>query len=220
MGARLGCITSQEGALGFFASFHTEPDVAYAVTCSHNMAPNYSSPLGQPAAGLADLCSVYLPRTPINRDFIVGHMIWAKTLTPSSAVDYDCAVARLSEGPLSEAAGIVVNKLWNADALPGSVLLVVGANAISGTLSSQQRCSHSLSLPGRDGLFTYSNLFAVTYVRTDPDTPATAEGMSGAPVVTTGGQLVGMHVAGLDDTGYFQRADEILKKLGMEPYLW
>src|SRR5258708_2378449 len=88
--AKLGCITSQKGTLAFFERFSNRPEVAYAVTCSHNLAPKYSSKDDKPRSNPADSCSVYLPFSSVDDEHVVGHLVWAKTLIPHTPFDYDC----------------------------------------------------------------------------------------------------------------------------------
>ncbi len=97
--------------------------------------------------------------------------------------------------------------------LPDSVLLVLDGVQIGGRLITQQRLRGPIALPGRpDGPFTYANLFAARYQQ-NPE-----PGMSGALVLAATGELVGMHVAGIDDTGYFHLVNEILSQIGMVLY--
>ena len=85
----------------------------------------------------------------------------------------------------------------------------------------QAAISEPFPVPGRtEGLFSYLNLFAADYTPLPDGTPPIHEGMSGAPLITADGWLVGIHVAGRGNTGFFHRADGVLRRLGMQLYLW
>ena len=157
-------------------------------------------------------CSVRIPSSSFLDSDVIGQMIWAATLLPEN-VAYDCAVVRLDNVPLPEVMGVLVNNVWIDDILPTNLKLMTTTLPLEGVLVSQASTEQDLGLPMRDdGPFHYQNLFEVTYDR------ETMGGMSGGPVLSPEGQLVGMHVAGLQNRGFFHRADQVLKAMQMVMY--
>jgi hypothetical protein len=218
MGATLGCIVSQDGRLGFFASFASNKGAAYAVTCSHSLAPSYNSSVAKPTPDLPNGCPVYLPENSLGSEYIVGYSTWATSIETTTPVEYDCGIVRLSGTPSSSIGAVLINQKWLDTTLPSDLFLVVDTQLIHGSLLSQESTPEALSVTGRDGAFTYNNLYSVDYSQPGQTGPAIVEGMSGAPVITLEGFLVGMHVGGQNTRGYFHRADEILKWIGMDIY--
>jgi len=218
MGAPFGCIASQLGRVGFFASFDSDKTRAYAVTCSHNLAPLYSSAVTKPSANLQDQCEVYLPKNMLGDENLIGYRTWASTLRQDVPVDFDCGITRLTVHPSLSIGTQFVNTKWIDTRLPDDLLLIVGSQSIPGTLNGQDSSSQDLAIPGLDGKFSYNNLYSVDYSQPGQTGPPIAEGMSGAPVLSNDGVLVGMHIAGQDATGYFYRADEMLRWMGMDIY--
>lgn len=212
-GVSLGCPKSLVGTLGFFACFERDADW-YAVTCSHSLAPLISGSVLKPAPHMPGQCDVHVPGFSIIDDTKVGQMTWAASLDPHVTVTCDCGLARLSERPLPELPGFgKVSEVWKMDTLPVSVVLVTGNQQLNGTLLTQDRLAGPLGLPARpDGPFQYTNLFAAQYEQ-EPQ-----PGMSGSLILSKGGELVGMHIAGQGNVGYFHRVSEILSLIGMVLY--
>lgn len=208
-GVSLACRQGIQGTLGFLACFTNSED-PYAVTCSHNLAPNWSTKLPNPTPDLSGGCEVRVPADSLSNEDIIGNMIWAEVLDPKVTIAYDCAILRVSKTALQEVDGIPIQTLWLQEQLPESVRLIAGDIRLAGRLTSQSAMRGPLSIPLRlDGPFDYDNLFEVRYEK------ATVDGMSGAPVLATSGELVGLHVGALEGRSFFHRADKVLNRLGM-----
>lgn len=196
------------GTISFFARF-TGTEGAYALTCSHNVAPSWSSVVEAPSPKLKGVEEVRVPSSSLSDESIVGQLIWAAVLVPT-AVDYDCGVVRITKTVLQEVDNRPINEVWMSEHLPEVLLLASDDMRLHGRLATQARMEGPLAVPLRtDGPFQYKNLFEVRY-----DTP-TVGGMSGAPVLASTGELVGMHVGAVGDRAFFHRASELLNTLGM-----
>ena len=207
-GLSLGGTSSLPGTLGFFARFENAPN-AYAITCSHNLTPNWTTVVDKPSSSLQDQDAVRIPSSSFSGEDVVGQIVWAAVLAPQG-VEYDCALVRMSKTVLQEVGGKPIHDVWLDDNLPEALVLVSGETRLEGVLVDQREMAGPLTVPRRtDGPFEYNHLFEVRYDQ------ATMPGMSGAPVLASTGQLVGMHVGALDERSFFQRASEILKRLGM-----
>ena len=211
MGDTFGCIMSQDGILGFFAAFPDKTSVPFAVTCSHSLAPAAAGQAPKPTSDLANQGDVqasdrvYLPRNIPLSEYVIGARVWATSLSPDTPVVYDCRCCAVDHhANAADRRAVDTDRVWIDDALPDQTLLVANGQQIPGKPGQTPAPSPALSVPGRDGVFTYTNLYSIDYGQPGQVTWPIAEGMSGAPIITPAGMLVGMHIAGEGSTGYFR----------------